>query len=144
MKTYGNIKVAIADDHEIFRDGLRAMLQKQQDILLVGEAANGKELIEQVISQEPDIVISDVKMPVMDGAAATRHLAEHYPHVGIIALTMFDEEDLIIDMLEAGARGYLSKAQAADLPEAIRTVASHATYAGSTSVAGAHRMSDPR
>ncbi len=85
------------------------MLQKQQDILLVAEAANGKELIEQVKSQEPDIVISDVKMPVMDGAAATRHLAEHYPHIGIIALTMFDEEDLIIDMLEAGARGYLLK-----------------------------------
>ena len=64
MKTYGNIKVAIADDHEIFRDGLRVMLQKQPDILLVAEAANGKELIEQVKAQSPDIVISDVKMPV--------------------------------------------------------------------------------
>jgi DNA-binding NarL/FixJ family response regulator len=129
MKTYGNIKVAIADDHEIFRDGLRAMLQKQQDILLVGEASNGKELIEQVISQEPDIVISDVKMPIMDGAAATRHLAEHYPHVGIIALTMFDEEDLIIDMLEAGARGYLLKnADKNEIIEAIKSVYQQQPY----------------
>jgi len=129
MKTYGNIKVAIADDHEIFRDGLRAMLQKQQDILLVAEAANGKELIELVKSQEPDIVISDVKMPVMDGAAATRHLVEHYPHVGIIALTMFDEEDLIIDMLEAGARGYLLKnADKNEIIEAIKSVYQQQPY----------------
>src|ERR1044072_4068632 len=129
MKTYGNIKVAIADDHEIFRDGLRAMLQKQPDILMVAEAANGKDLIEQVKTQEPDIVISDVKMPVMDGAAATRHLTEHYPHIGIIALTMFDEEDLIIDMLEAGARGYLLKnADKNEIIEAIKSVYQQQPY----------------
>jgi DNA-binding NarL/FixJ family response regulator len=129
MKTYGNIKVAIADDHEIFRDGLRAMLQKQPDILMVAEAANGKDLIEQVKAQEPDIVISDVKMPVMDGAAATRHLTEHYPHIGIIALTMFDEEDLIIDMLEAGARGYLLKnADKNEIIEAIKSVYQQQPY----------------
>ncbi|OQP49864.1 DNA-binding response regulator [Niastella populi] len=129
MKTYGNIKVAIADDHEIFRDGLRAMLQKQPDILMVAEAANGKDLIEQVKLQQPDIVISDVKMPVMDGAAATRHLTEHYPHIGIIALTMFDEEDLIIDMLEAGARGYLLKnADKNEIVEAIKSVYQQQPY----------------
>jgi DNA-binding NarL/FixJ family response regulator len=129
MKTYGNIKVAIADDHEIFRDGLRVMLQKQPDILLVAEAANGKELIEQVQAQSPDIVISDVKMPVMDGAAATRHLTENYPQVGIIALTMFDEEDLIIDMLEAGAKGYLLKnADKNEIVEAIKSVYQQQPY----------------
>jgi DNA-binding NarL/FixJ family response regulator len=129
MKILGNIKVAIADDHEIFRDGLRAMLQKQQDILLVAEAANGKELIEQVKAHEPDIVISDVKMPLMDGAAATRHLCENYPHIGIIALTMFDEEDLIIDMLEAGARGYLLKnADKNEIVEAIKSVYQQQPY----------------
>lgn len=129
MKILGNIKVAIADDHEIFRDGLRAMLQKQQDILLVAEAANGKELIEQVKAHEPDIVISDVKMPLMDGAAATRHLSENYPHIGIIALTMFDEEDLIIDMLEAGARGYLLKnADKHEIVEAIKSVYQQQPY----------------
>ena len=129
MKILGNIKVAIADDHEIFRYGLRAMLQKQQDILLVAEAANGKELIEQVKAHEPDIVISDVKMPLMDGAAATRHLSENYPHIGIIALTMFDEEDLIIDMLEAGARGYLLKnADKHEIVDAIKSVYQQQPY----------------
>ena len=129
MKTYGNIKVIIADDHEIFRDGLRVMLQKQPDIDLVGEAADGRELIEQVKMQQPDIVISDVKMPRMDGAAATRHLAEHYPHIGIIALTMFDEEDLIIEMLEAGAKGYLLKnADKHEIIEAIKSVYDQQPY----------------
>jgi DNA-binding NarL/FixJ family response regulator len=126
---YGNIKVAIADDHEIFRDGLRVMLQKQPGIHLVGEAADGKELIEQVKMQQPDIVISDVKMPRMDGASATRHITEHYPHVGIIALTMFDEEDLIIEMLEAGAKGYLLKnADKHEIVDAIKSVYNQQPY----------------
>ncbi|WEK36551.1 MAG: response regulator transcription factor [Candidatus Pseudobacter hemicellulosilyticus] len=123
MSTHGNIRVIIADDHEIFRDGMRIMLQKQPDIEVVAEAADGKELIDQVRTLMPDIVISDVKMPRMDGAAATRHLTEHYPHIGIIALTMFDEEDLIIDMLEAGAKGYLLKnADKHEIVEAIKSV----------------------
>lgn len=127
--TDGNIKVIIADDHEIFRDGLRVMLQKQPDITLVAEAADGRELIEQVKKQLPDIVISDVKMPRMDGAAATRHLVEHYPHIGIIALTMFDEEDLIIDMLEAGAKGYLLKnADKQEIVEAVKSVYNQEPY----------------
>ena len=128
-KIHGNIKVVIADDHEIFRDGMRIMLQKQSDIQLVGEAGDGRELIEQVKSLQPDIVISDVKMPRMDGAAATRHLVEHYPHVGIIALTMFDEEDLIIDMLEAGAKGYLLKnADKNEIVDAIKSVYDQQPY----------------
>lgn len=128
-KIHGNIKVVIADDHEIFRDGMRIMLQKQTDIQLVGEAGDGRELIEQVKSLQPDIVISDVKMPRMDGAAATRHLVEHYPNVGIIALTMFDEEDLIIDMLEAGAKGYLLKnADKNEIVDAIKSVYDQQPY----------------
>lgn len=128
-KIHGTIKVVIADDHEIFRDGMRIMLQKQADIHLVGEAGDGRELIEQVKSLQPDIVISDVKMPRMDGAAATRHLVEHYPHIGIIALTMFDEEDLIIDMLEAGARGYLLKnADKHEIVDAIKSVYDQQPY----------------
>lgn len=129
MKLHGNIKVIIADDHEIFRDGMRIMLQKQQDIELVAEAGDGKELIDQVKNLQPDIVISDVKMPRMDGVAATRHLVEHYPHIGIIALTMFDEEDLIIDMLEAGAKGYLLKnADKHEIVDAIKSVYDQQPY----------------
>ncbi len=129
MKLHGNIKVIIADDHEIFRDGLRIMLQKQPDIHLVAEASDGRELIDQVEQWQPDIVISDVKMPRMDGVTAARYLARHFPQVGIIALTMFDEEDLIIDMLEAGAKGYLLKnADKHEIVEAVKSVYSQEPY----------------
>jgi DNA-binding NarL/FixJ family response regulator len=118
------IKVVIADDHEIFRDGLKLMLQKQADIDVIAEACDGKELIEMVKQTLPDVIITDVKMPHLDGVAATKHLREHYPSIGIIALTMFDEEDLIIDMLEAGAKGYLLKnADKTEIIEAVHTVA---------------------
>jgi Response regulator containing a CheY-like receiver domain and an HTH DNA-binding domain len=129
MNLHGNIKVIIADDHEIFRDGLRIMLQKHQNINLVAEAGDGRELIDQVEQWVPDIVISDVKMPRMDGVTAARYLARHYPQVGIIALTMFDEEDLIIDMLEAGAKGYLLKnADKHEIVEAVKSVYNQEPY----------------
>ena len=120
------IKVVIADDHEIFRDGLKLMLQKQPDIIITGEAADGRELIELVKKKLPDVIITDVKMPYLDGVAATKYLNEHYPSIGIIALTMFDEEDLIVDMLEAGAKGYLLKnADKIEIIEAVHTVANN-------------------
>jgi DNA-binding NarL/FixJ family response regulator len=120
------VKVIIADDHEIFRDGLKLVLQKQKDIVVAGEACDGRELIELVKHQLPDVVITDVKMPNLDGVAAAKYLAEHYPYVGVIALTMFDEEDLIVDMLEAGAKGYLLKnADKTEILEAVHTVANN-------------------
>lgn len=120
------VKVVIADDHEIFRDGLKLVLQKQTDILVAGEAADGRELIELVKHQLPDVVVTDVKMPNLDGVAAAKYLAEHYPSIGVIALTMFDEEDLIVDMLEAGAKGYLLKnADKSEILEAVHTVANN-------------------
>jgi DNA-binding NarL/FixJ family response regulator len=118
------IKVVIADDHEIFRDGLKLMLQRQADITVIAEACDGRELIAMVKQTLPDVIITDVKMPHLDGVAATKHLTEHYPSIGIIALTMFDEEDLIVDMLEAGAKGYLLKnADKNEIIEAVHTVA---------------------
>ncbi len=120
------IKVVIADDHEIFRDGLKLMLQKQTDIDVIAEACDGRELIAMVKQTLPDVIITDVKMPHLDGVAATKHLREHYPSIGIIALTMFDEEDLIVDMLEAGAKGYLLKnADKNEIIEAVHTVANN-------------------
>ncbi|MDE3249615.1 MAG: response regulator transcription factor [Bacteroidota bacterium] len=129
MDKPGAIKVIIADDHEIFRDGLRLMLQKQPDIDLLAEAEDGKELIEQIKQLRPDVVITDVKMPRMDGVAAARHISEHYPTIGIIALTMFDEDDLIVDMLEAGARGYLLKnADKNEMVDAVKSVFNNEPY----------------
>lgn len=129
MKLHGTIKVIIADDHEIFRDGLKLMLQKQPDIQLLAEAEDGKELIEKTEQLKPDVVITDVKMPRMDGASATRYLTEHHPHIGIIALTMFDEEEQIIEMLESGAKGYLLKnADKNEIKEAIQSVYDQTPY----------------
>ena len=120
------VRVVIADDHEIFRDGLKLVLQKQKDIIVAGEACDGRELIELVKQQLPDVVVTDVKMPNLDGVAAAKYLAQHYPSIGVIALTMFDEEDLIVDMLEAGAKGYLLKnADKTEILEAVHTVANN-------------------
>jgi len=123
MHTYPNIRLLIADDHEIFRDGFRLMLSKQKDIELVGEAEDGRELVQLTQELQPDVVITDIKMPIMDGIEATRKIAELYPDIGIIGLSMFDEDDLIVDMLEAGAKGFLIKnANKEYILEAIKTV----------------------
>lgn len=121
--TTGTIRLIIADDHEMFRDGFRLMLSKKTEIELVAEAENGKELLELVGKHHPDIVVTDIKMPIMDGIAATQKILEDNPNIGVIGLSMFDEDDLIIDMLEAGAKGYLLKNSGKEqISEAIKTV----------------------
>jgi two-component system response regulator NreC len=120
------IRLVIADDHEIFRDGLAMMLSKQQDIQLIGQAENGRQLTSLVRELQPDVVMTDVKMPVMDGIEATRCLLAENPDLQIIALSMFDEENLIVDMLEAGAKGYLLKN--ADKQEILDAI--HSVYMG--------------
>src|SRR4030095_9090179 len=118
-----NIRLVIADDHEIYRDGLALMLSKYQDIALVGQAENGRELIELTEATRPDVVMTDIKMPGMDGIQATRQLLQKFPDLKIIALSMFDEENLIVEMLEAGAKGYLLKnADKKEILEAITSV----------------------
>lgn len=122
-KLQAPIRVVLADDHEIFRDGFRVMLKKQPLIELIGQAANGQELLDQVSSLKPDVVVTDIKMPVMDGIEATRRLIKENADLGVIALSMFDEENLIMDMLDAGAKGYLLKnAHKNEIFEAIKTV----------------------
>jgi DNA-binding NarL/FixJ family response regulator len=103
------LRIIIADDHEIFRDGFRVLLRKQKNIQLVGEAADGLSLLEQVHQLNPDVVITDVRMPVLDGVAVTRRLQQERPDIPVIGLSTYDEEQVIVDMLEAGARGYLLK-----------------------------------
>jgi DNA-binding NarL/FixJ family response regulator len=123
------IHIVIADDHELFRDGFKVMAAKFPEVQLIGEASNGKELIAMVEEKHPEVVLTDIKMPVMDGIEATKQLMAQYPSVHIIALSMFDEENLIIDMLEAGAKGYLLKnAGKEDIIEAIKAVNQERTY----------------
>jgi DNA-binding NarL/FixJ family response regulator len=129
MKKTKGIQLLMADDHEIFRDGFKLMLTKYPDIVLVGEAENGKELLELTQKLQPDVIITDIKMPVMDGIEAAKKISELFPDIGIIGLSMFDEDDLIVDMLEAGAKGYLIKnAGKEQITEAIRTVYNNDPY----------------
>jgi len=119
----------MADDHEIFRDGFKLMLTKYPEIKLVGEAASGKELLTITDQLKPDVIITDIKMPLMDGIEATKKILEKYPNMGIIALSMFDDDELIIEMLEAGAKGYLIKnAGKEQITEAIHTVYNDEPY----------------
>jgi two-component system, NarL family, response regulator NreC len=117
------IKVVIADDQEIYRNGLRLVLSKSDQFSVIGEANNGKRLLEVVDKTRPDVVLTDVVMPVMDGIAATRAISSEYPEVKVIALSMFGEEAMILDMLDAGAMGYLVKnSEKEDIYTAIQTV----------------------
>jgi DNA-binding NarL/FixJ family response regulator len=123
------IRIVLADDHEIFRDGFRVMLKKQKDLELIAEAGNGKELIETVYIHKPDVVVTDIKMPVMDGIEAARSLKKLMPQVKVIALSMFEDENLVVDMMDAGAKGYLLKnANKEEVFDAIKTVYKNGTY----------------
>jgi two-component system response regulator NreC len=136
IRTDKPIRIILADDHEIFRDGLRVMLKKQPSIELLAEAGNGVDLIELTRKLRPDVVLTDIMMPKMDGIEATRNLLAEFPGLKIVALSMFDEENLIIDMLEAGAKGYLLKnAHKEEIVGAIRAVfADENYYCSSTSL----------
>lgn len=126
---YSTTKVVIADDHEIFRDGFKMILGKMNNCVLIGEASNGRELLDIIDQQNPDLVITDIKMPGMDGIEATRKIREKWPQMGVIALSMFNEDELILEMLEAGANGYLLKnADKAEIIEAIEAVAGGDPY----------------
>lgn len=117
------ISLIIADDHEIFRDGLALMLSKQEAVSLVGQAGDGYDLLRLVEETKPDMVLTDIKMPGLDGISAAKILLQKYPELKIIALSMFEEEDLIVEMLETGAKGYLLKnADKKEIMEAILTV----------------------
>ena len=123
------ITIVLADDHEIFRDGFHSLIKKFPEISLVGEAGNGRDLIQLVEQLNPDVVLTDIKMPEMDGIEATRLMASKRNSPKIIALSMFNEDSLIIDMLEAGAKGYLLKnAGKQEIIEAIKAVNEDKAY----------------
>lgn len=117
------IRIVIADDHEIFRDGFAELLNKHEDVILEGQASNGRELIAIAEKYMPDVILTDIKMPVMDGIEATKYLTKHLPDIHIIALSMFNDDNYVLDMMEAGARGYLLKnAHKTEIIDAIKTV----------------------
>src|SRR5687768_12161521 len=101
------IRLLIADDHEMVRQGLQIMLKKMKEIEVVGEADNGEALLQLVEETQPDMVLTDVRMPKMDGIMATRLLKRKFPQIGVIAISSFDEQSQVIDMMQAGAKAHL-------------------------------------
>jgi two-component system response regulator NreC len=124
-----SIKVLIADDHQIIREGLRSMLEKEHDIKIVGEAVDGRMTERLARELAPNVIIMDVAMPDLNGIEATRQIVAELPGVKIIALSMHDDKRFVLNMLKAGAAGYMLKDSAfTDLPKAIRMVMSGKTY----------------
>jgi DNA-binding NarL/FixJ family response regulator len=118
------IRVLIADDQKLVREGLCVLLDLIPDVCVVGEAANGVEVIERARQLEPDVILMDVQMPEMDGVAATHKVRERFPNVQVIILTTFDDDEYVFEGLRGGAAGYLLKdVHSEQLAEAIRAAA---------------------
>jgi len=118
------IKVLLADDQTLIRQGIRLLLEIEADIQVVGQAANGRETLQQVESLHPDVVLMDVRMPEMDGVEATRELTSRFPDVKVIILTTFEDDETVFEGLKAGARGYLLKdISSEEMAGAVRRVA---------------------
>jgi DNA-binding NarL/FixJ family response regulator len=114
------IRVAVADDHPVVRDGLRALLGSLPAIELVAEATSGREAIRCAVTDRPDVLVMDLRMPDLDGAAATAEIARVAPEVAVLVLTMFDDDESVFAAMRAGARGYLVKG--ASQEEIVRAV----------------------
>src|ERR671910_3546150 len=118
-----DVKVLIADDHGIVRSGLRVLLERQDDIEVIGEASDGVEARDIAVRERPDLAILDVKMPRLTGLQATREIREQAPEIAVLILSMHDDERYLFEALKAGASGYVLKAQAdTELLEAGRAV----------------------
>jgi len=119
------IRVLIADDHASFRDGLRRLLSLLAEVEVVGEAASGNDTIKQAAALQPDVILMDLQMPDLNGVEATRRILEMSPHVGILMLTMFEDDDSVFAAMRTGARGYLLKgADRGEIGRAIKAVSS--------------------
>ena len=142
------IRVIIADDHPIVRSGLRLMLGMEEGIELVGEAVDGSAALQLVGSLQPDVVLMDLRMPVMDGLEAIERIRTQWPQIAIIVLTTYDEDDLMLRSLQAGVRGYLLKESSLDTvlhaiasaargdmllqPDVMQRILQHAARGGSS------------
>jgi DNA-binding NarL/FixJ family response regulator len=117
------IRVLLVDDHAILREGIKALLEKQENIEVVAEAADGREGIPKAIQFRPDVVVLDISMPLMDGLEATRQMKRENPDVKILVLTMHDDEEYFFQLVRAGASGYVTKRSASkELVSAIEAV----------------------
>jgi DNA-binding NarL/FixJ family response regulator len=125
MNDAAPIRVAVADDHPVVRDGMRMLFASRDDVEVVGEAGSGEDIIAVVRQTRPDVVIMDVHMPGLNGIEATRRIVSERPEVGVLVLTMYDDDDTVFGAMRAGARGYLLKgAEQDEIVRAVTAVAS--------------------
>jgi len=118
------IRVLICDDHTLFREGLRSLLRSTPEIEVIGEAATGTEAVERASELLPDVVLMDIQMPTMNGIEAARKIGSDAPSVGVLMLTMFEDDDSVFAAMRAGARGYIMKgSDQAEMLRAIQAVA---------------------
>ncbi len=123
------MRILLADDHKIMREGLKALLEKQEDILVIAEAENGLDAVRLTQKLKPDVVIMDIGMPELNGVEATRRIVAEVPGAKVIALSMHSDRRFVIEMLKVGASGYLLKDSASEeLTLAIRAVAANQPY----------------
>jgi DNA-binding NarL/FixJ family response regulator len=126
------VRVLIADDHPLFREGMRGRLDRVGDITVVGEAASGDEAVELARELDPHVILMDIKMPGLNGIEATREIRQASPGVGVLVLTMFEDDDSVFAAMRAGAKGYLLKDSGGEeVVYAIRAVASGEAVFGS-------------
>jgi DNA-binding NarL/FixJ family response regulator len=118
------IRILLVDDQTLVRQGIQTLLDLEEDLTVVGAAANGQQALELAEQLQPDVVLMDIRMPVMDGVAATREITRRWPQISVIILTTFDDDEYVIEGLKAGARGYMLKdADSHEIVEAVRIVA---------------------
>jgi two-component system, NarL family, response regulator NreC len=123
MTTTSSIRILLADDHTVMRSGLRLLLERQPNLTVVGEAADGREAVALAVAEDPDVVVMDIAMPHLNGVEATRQIVANNPRTAVAILSMHSDESYVIRSLKAGARAYLLKDSAeADLIEAIQAI----------------------
>jgi len=123
------IKIILVDDHALFRDGIKSILDEEEDILVIDEAPDAKTLFEKLLFHQPDMVITDISLPDMSGIEITKKIVQLYPDIKVLMLSMHNNEEFITSSLKAGANGYLSKdIQSAELMEAIHSVMNGKIY----------------
>lgn len=127
--THRPLKVLLADDHELVRDGIRARLEKTGTIEIVGEATNGRQAVELVETLQPDVILMDISMPLMNGLEAAKEISQRFPKTAVLVLSIYDNPEYVRGMMQTGARGYMLKdISAKEMITAIMSVANGGYY----------------